>query len=213
MDRWNELIAGFVLGNLTPEEADSVAQILAENPQLAVNIARLRNTATVRSMRSAEWSTARSQDGSEGWADTALDLPEINPPSGLIDSRLLAPAAEQPQLLAHRPSRRLADGSAKSQADTSQTDRPRHSPFYQRWRSLFWRESRQWPRPGTEGVGTEGVGIVKPLTAPLFSPLWWLTIVAIIVVGIDDFRVRRSLSAAQAEIAQLKAIEPLENDE
>lgn len=73
MDRWNELIAGFVLGNLTPEEAESIAKILAENPQLASHIARLRNTATVRSLSKAERLSARSQDGSEGWADTALD--------------------------------------------------------------------------------------------------------------------------------------------
>ncbi len=74
MERWNELVAGLVLGNLTPEEAESIAKILAANPQLASDIARLRNTATVRSLRITEWSTARSQDGLEGWADTALDL-------------------------------------------------------------------------------------------------------------------------------------------
>lgn len=87
MDRWNELIAGFVLGNLTPEEEKSVAQILTENPQLAANITRLRNTATIHSLRLTEWTTARSQDGSEGWADTALDLPATDITA---DSRLLA---------------------------------------------------------------------------------------------------------------------------
>ena len=197
MDRWNELIAGFVLGNLTPEEAESVAQILAENPQLAVNVARLRNTATVRSMRSAEWSTARSQDGSEGWADTALDLPDLHAPSGLLDSRLLAPVAEQPRL----PARRLTD-----KAIAPQSEPPHHSIFNRFWQSLFWGESRR-----LSNQRSERIDIVGSLLAPLFSPLWWITVIAVVVIGIDNFKVRRSLSAAEAEIAQLKALESVEN--
>lgn len=206
MDRWNELIAGFVLGNLTPEEAESVAQILAENPQLAVNIARLRNTATVRSMRSAEWSTARSQDGSEGWADTALDLPDLRAPSGLIDSRLLAPAIEQDQL----PSRRITDNAATSQAHP-----PCHVAFRQRcqrwWDFSLGRYQHSSKRRERKVDIVESLS--APLLSPLFNPLWWMAIAAVVVVSVDDFRVRRSLSAAQAEIAQLKALESLENDE
>ena len=101
MDRWNELIAGFVLGNLTPEEAKSIAKILAENPQLASHIARLRNTATVRSLSRAERLSARSQDGSEGWADTALDssLPyHLSNNPGLHNPGLSNPALSNPAL-------------------------------------------------------------------------------------------------------------------
>lgn len=50
MERWNELIAGYVLGNLTDEEHQELVQLLAENPRLVDEITRLRGTATLKTL-------------------------------------------------------------------------------------------------------------------------------------------------------------------
>lgn len=166
MERWNELIAGFVLGNLTPEEAESIAEILANNPQLASDIVRLRNTATVRSLRTTEWSTARSQDGSEGWADTALDLPI----SSIVLDELSTRAA--------------VTSGMRPAADRSEEVLP--------------------------GIPFERFSMIEALLVPLFNPLWWTVFVVAISLGIDNFRVRRSLSTTLEEMSQLKATPQLQ---
>ena len=171
MERWNELIAGFVLGNLTPEEAESIAEILAENPQLASDIVRLRNTATVRSLRTTEWATARSQDGSEGWADTALDLPMSSIVLDEISTRTAVTNAMLP----------TADWA---EADGAEEVLP--------------------------GISFERFSIVEALLVPLFNPLWWTVFVVAISLGIDNFRVRRSLSTTLEEMSQLKATPQLQ---
>ncbi|PZO12518.1 MAG: hypothetical protein DCF25_17505 [Leptolyngbya foveolarum] len=176
MERWNELVAGFVLGNLTPEEAESIAEILAENPQLASDIARLRNTATVRSLRTTEWSTARSQDGSEGWVDTTLDLPMASVVLEEISTR--AAVAGTIRLGANRVE------AGRSKKGMSEADRAievlptlRFEPF----------------------------SMIEAVLVPLFNPLWWTVFVAVVALGIDDFRVRRSLSEALKEMSQIEA--------
>ena len=161
MDRWNELIAGFVLGNLTPEEAESIAKILADNPQLASHISRLRNTATVRSSGKTEWSTARSQNGSEGWADTVLDSPK-----------------------------EFAQSTVEQESQSIYcigSDRPNE-------------KVRTSPSPTFERFS-----LTEALLVPLFNPLWWAVIALAVAVGIDDFRVRRSLKGVLEELSQLKA--------
>ncbi|MEL6261647.1 MAG: hypothetical protein AAFR12_11330 [Cyanobacteria bacterium J06626_6] len=74
MERWNELIAGHVLDNLTEEEQAELSQVLAEQPKLMTEISRLRRTATLRSTQQSESSVDGWKDswkaGAEGWADT-----------------------------------------------------------------------------------------------------------------------------------------------
>ncbi|MGC1308338.1 MAG: hypothetical protein WA885_14025 [Phormidesmis sp.] len=81
MEHWNELIAGFVLGNLSPEEYQELAQILAENPHLNDEVVRLRRTATIRGGRNNMsvplWPVNISAAGAQGWADTATTLIEL----------------------------------------------------------------------------------------------------------------------------------------
>ena len=200
MERWNELIAGFVLGNLTPEEAESIAKVLADNPQLASHIARLRNTATVRSISKTEWSTARSQDGSEGWADTVLDAPELS---------LATSERFQARLESDRPALPIAPSR---DADGREVDKKK------RGRGL-----RQWERQNTYYVSGdrlakkvkalpahtfERFSLTEALLVPLFNPLWWTVIALAVAVGIDDFLVRRSLQGAREELSALEAIHP-----
>ncbi|MEL6938769.1 MAG: hypothetical protein AAFO84_06200 [Cyanobacteria bacterium J06598_1] len=76
MERWNELIAGYVLGNLTQEEQIELSIVLEKNPQLKLEIARLRKTATISRasnsrMPTFDWSPDQLPAGAEGWADTA----------------------------------------------------------------------------------------------------------------------------------------------
>ncbi|MGB3671278.1 MAG: hypothetical protein WA984_14285 [Phormidesmis sp.] len=73
MERWNELIAGYVLDNLTDEEHAELSEVLAKNPQLRLEIVRLRKTATLRCTQSLDWSLAHLEAGGEGWADSPDD--------------------------------------------------------------------------------------------------------------------------------------------
>ncbi|QYO64288.1 hypothetical protein [Leptolyngbya sp. 7M] len=42
-DNWQDLIAGYALGNLSPEEAEALQQLLSEHPELAEEVNRLRS--------------------------------------------------------------------------------------------------------------------------------------------------------------------------
>ena len=86
MERWNELAAGYVLGNLTEEEEVEFLALLRENPQLNVEIARLRKTATVSHISASskaaeplliERLTERLQMGAQGWSDTVIKSADI----------------------------------------------------------------------------------------------------------------------------------------
>ena len=186
MERWNELIAGFVLGNLTPEEAESIAKILAENPQLASGIARLKNTATVRSLRATEWSTARSQDGSEGWADTALELPVSSIVLEEVSTGTVVSSATVP-------------GADLAKADRAEADRIKRG-FPKSVRTEKVLPSLQFER----------FSMIEAILVPLFNPLWWTIFVVAIALGIDSFRVRRSLASTLEEMSQLEAASQLQ---
>lgn len=214
MERWNELIAGFVLGNLTPEEAESVAQILTENPQLASHIARLRNTATVRALGQTEWSTARSQDGSEGWADTALDRPlyeqdvygqsdrpfsELEPT--LANSKI---AGDRPVGLFALKEPPIGEQTGGSQIQPT-SDRSLlasaaasiHPRFVQKSAS---RKAVRLPCPAFERFS-----LIEAMLVPVFNPLWWMVIGATVLIGVDSFRVRRSHQSTLEELTELRA--------
>ena len=77
MERWNELIAGHVLGNLTEEESQELSEILRDNPHLRLEISRLRKTATMSHSQRGELTPLDA--GAEGWTDTVHHLPEVPP--------------------------------------------------------------------------------------------------------------------------------------
>lgn len=216
MDRWNELIAGFVLGNLTPEEAESIAKILAENPQLASHIARLRNTATVRSLSKAERSTARSQDGSEGWADTALDdpLPRHLSSSSklelLTDRRPTAdvakPSDKPSEQIEKQPARRnaqtLLDSGQKSFSNSISASSTGTNTFATVAQKITRKidKTRQLSHPTFERFS-----LAEALLVPAFNPLWWTAIALVVLVSADNLRVRRALQNMREELTQVEA--------
>jgi len=87
-ERIEELMAGYVLGNLTPEEAEELQQLMRERPELAIELNRLQEVLEV----------------------LPYALPEVEPPQHLrqaiLDTTSTTPstAPTQPKV---RPKRRL----------------------------------------------------------------------------------------------------------
>lgn len=79
MERWNELIAGYVLENLTDEEAQELSEILRDNPHLQLEISRLRKTATMSHAQRTERASDALEAGAEGWTDTVHRLSNVPP--------------------------------------------------------------------------------------------------------------------------------------
>ena len=75
MERWNELIAGYVLENLTDEEAQELSAILRANPHLQLEFSRRRKTATMSRAQLGERTVESLDAGAEGWADTVHHAP------------------------------------------------------------------------------------------------------------------------------------------
>lgn len=67
-DNWQDLIAGYALGNLSPEEAEALQQLLIEHPDLAMEVDRLQ----------------------EIFALIPYNVPEQEPPAHLKDAILAA---------------------------------------------------------------------------------------------------------------------------
>lgn len=66
MERWRELVAGYVLDNLNEEEHRELTQILLKRPELVGEIARLKRTATIRGSRRRRGLPAYSPHGADG---------------------------------------------------------------------------------------------------------------------------------------------------
>lgn len=175
MDRWNELIAGHVLGNLTAEESEELAQILVKHPQLNAGILRLRQTATLRGGLSENRMSDHMADytvpstipatnaegyvtaGAEGWTDGISGGPspvrlQVNPIK--VNSVL-----EQGKHTLHR----------RSQTEPSPSAQPKNNNNSRTWINACTKES-------------------------LKNPLWWILVLATIGLGIDNMRMRRSLT-------------------
>ncbi|MBF2049886.1 MAG: anti-sigma factor [Elainella sp. C42_A2020_010] len=73
-DNWQDLIAGYALGNLSPEEAEALQQLLSEHPELAEEVNRLQ----------------------EVLALIPYDVPEHDPPAHLREAILAAAQADEP---------------------------------------------------------------------------------------------------------------------
>lgn len=171
MERWNELIAGYVLGNLTTEENEELAQVLAKHPQLNESILRLRQTATLRGCvpenRITDHTvplTIQATDisgymtkGSEGWTD------------GISGGPSSAPLKSHPHT-AH-----------------SILDQGKHTLH---GRAL--NEPSSYPHPKNNSNGHTWLNTCAKNSVQ--NPLWWLLVLATIGLGIDNMRVRRSLA-------------------
>lgn len=83
-DNWQELIAGYTLGDLSPEEVEAFQQLLADHPDLIQEVDSVQ----------------------EVLALMPYALPEHDPPAHLRDSILAAAQAEQPAQIAPLPAPR-----------------------------------------------------------------------------------------------------------
>lgn len=179
MDRWNELIAGHVLGNLTAKESEELAQILVKNPQLNEEILRLRRTATMRSklpdsLMAADLSVnQRTEEGAQptiGSASTQRFAPAGS--EGWTDglSGRLSPTARwkiEPALAPKKGTPPLQPLTYVS------SQRPLNNNHRNRRRVCAYAKNA------------------------LRNPLWWLLVLVTIGLGIDNVRVRRSLALIQ----------------
>lgn len=100
-DNWQDLLAGHALGNLSPQEAESLRQVLTDHPDLTAEVDRLQ----------------------EVLALMPYDVTDHEPPTHLRDSILAAAQADEPPLrLFQEPARKrspirwLALGSAVAAA-------------------------------------------------------------------------------------------------
>lgn len=97
-DNWQDLLAGYTLGNLTSEEVEAVQQLLIEHPELTAEVDRLQ----------------------EVLALIPYNVPEQEPPAHLKNSILAAAEADQgiPQLfeepLASPPATRVSPSAKPS---------------------------------------------------------------------------------------------------
>ena len=185
MERWNELAAGYVLGNLTEEEQAELSAVLREHPQLKVEIARLRKTATMSWPSVSDnvvepLSIEHLSAGAQGWSDTVTHFPESSPSargendvtSGMTTSEMTSGVTRD----ATSPDEVMLHASATSDA-----------------RSVsIW----SW----ISHLGSSFIRLFGRRTNP------WSWLMAFILVGVsfDNWRMRRLLEIAQERIFQLE---------
>lgn len=177
MDRWNELIAGYVLNNLTKDEQQELSEVLADNPQLMSEISRLRGTATLKSSQKISWAAERLPMGAEGWADMAvfpadedLSVGESMQPQPIRMSKLCEPQALAP-------------------------------------RSLCANENSAFPDVDWLAVLSPTKALMTLRECAFVRTSWWswLVLAVLVVVGIDNWRMRRLLAIAQERILQVES--------
>ncbi|MEL6900302.1 MAG: hypothetical protein AAFP07_05075 [Cyanobacteria bacterium J06606_4] len=137
MERWNELIAGHVLDNLTEEEQEELSQVLAKQPKLMTEISRLRRTATLRSCQQLESGIDAWQAGAEGWADMVSQRPEQPSEADLRCEESVEPARTEP-----RKTHLVFNGSANTAVSLS--SQMHHLPAASQPRKGFFQSTRAW---------------------------------------------------------------------
>lgn len=168
MERWNELIAGYVLGNLTDEEHRELVQLLAENPRLVDEITRLRGTATLKAL---------PLPLEESRGERSVSGPQPDKVSRLRPSQTAFSVAGLWRGLSARFNR-LGVQNTPIKTRWQKARRPQKT-----WKERLWKKN-SWN-----------------LT------FQWLVILALIIAGIDNWRVRKLLAIAQERIAQLEALQ------
>jgi len=192
MERWNELIAGHVLGNLTESEQAELSKVLSKNPQMVTQIARLRRTATLRSGHKKEQTTGPSasqlSEGAEGWADMVAQLPDMTP-------EMMADVLNNDQGNVYAPATLL------SKSFSAENSAVRHSLF-------------EPPEPSQTEDDESANGASLSQGAFRANPLekqWgqrfvqWIVVLLIVGMGLDNWRLRRMLAIAQERILELES--------
>lgn len=211
MERWNELAAGYVLGNLTEEEQLELSKVLSENPQLKQEIARLRKTATMNRAQASENVVSPISTGAQGWADTAADLPE---PSFLSDKVMNSEVVNSKEQNIERQnkqgpanSRLVSSAMFSAHASTA----PGSKVAQNVPQSVTQPVNHSAAQPVTQsnvptscGVSVIGGRLSLGEVWQHARPWGWLVALILVGVGIDNWRVRRLLAIAQERIFQLE---------
>jgi len=197
MERWNELIAGHVLGNLTESEQQELSKVLSKNPQMMAEIARLRQTATLRSgqnkQQAVEPSPGYLPEGAEGWADMVAQMPNMTP-------EMMADILSNDQTGLHKPSTLLGSAPAAIDSHAVNSLPPNfrldtHKPL------AIAADTPTKPRP---------LGRIPFRTSPP-DRHWgkqctrWIVVLLIVGMGLDNWRLRRMLAIAQEHILELES--------
>ncbi|MEL6551958.1 MAG: hypothetical protein AAFQ63_00655 [Cyanobacteria bacterium J06621_11] len=216
MERWNELAAGYVLGNLTDEEQLELSKVLSENPQLKQEITRLRKTATMNRAQASENVVSPISTGAQGWADTAADLPEPSFLSNKVMNSEVVNSKEQDierqnieKLNKQGPANSRLGSSAMFSARASTA--PGSKVAQNVPQSVTQPVNHSAAQPVTQSNVPTSCGVSVIGGRLLLGEVWqhakpwgWLVALILVGVGIDNWRVRRLLAIAQERIFQLE---------
>ncbi|MBI4781102.1 MAG: anti-sigma factor [Oscillatoriophycideae cyanobacterium NC_groundwater_1537_Pr4_S-0.65um_50_18] len=169
-DNWQELIAGYALGDLSPEEAEELQRLLADNPDLTAEVASLQ----------------------EVLALMPYALPQYEPSSQLRDSILAIaqPNAPLESNNAHSSSAiATLTKAARGDTENRQTEsRQTESGSDQAPQKSLRRSYRR----GTWAATGYGIGAT-------------IAAVALMALGVDNYRLRQETQQAKSIIAALEA--------
>lgn len=166
---WQELIAGYALGDLSPEEAEELQRLLAENPHLTAEVASLQ----------------------EVLALMPYGLPQHEPSAQLRGSILTAIEAS--------PSRDLSSSSTGNNFAVKDSELPNNlsiaslppatpPPAISEDDSVLQRSRRSSRRNTSIGYGMGGA----------------IAAVALVALGVDNYRLRQETQQAKSVIAALQ---------
>ncbi|HEY9629465.1 MAG TPA: anti-sigma factor [Coleofasciculaceae cyanobacterium] len=165
-DNWQELIAGYALGDLSPEEAEELQRLLADNPDMNAEVASLQEVLALMPYALPQY------EPSSQLRDSILAIAQPNAPLEVSNNAYSsAPIATMPSAARRDTENRQAE-SGQDQAPQKKLRRS--------YRRGSW--------------ATTGYGIGGTIAA-----------VALIALGIDNYRLRQETLQAKSIIAALEA--------
>ncbi|HEY9644241.1 MAG TPA: anti-sigma factor [Coleofasciculaceae cyanobacterium] len=161
-ENWQELMAGYALGDLSPEEAEEMQRLLAENPGLTLEVASLQEVLAL--------------------VPYALSQQD---PSPQLRDRILAAAASPQQEAEPSTSLSASSGMQAEAADLAPADAPSPIPL----------------RPAAERVIPNRQ---NPWFARAYALGGAIAAVALLALGVDNYRLRQESQEAKSVIAALR---------
>ncbi|MBW4657390.1 MAG: anti-sigma factor [Drouetiella hepatica Uher 2000/2452] len=156
---WQELIAGYALGDLSPEEAEELQHLLAENPDLIAEVASLQ----------------------EVLALMPYGLSQQVPSTQLRDSILMAVEASSAM------SNSFTDSPTRNRFVDSKDNEPNN-------RSIA----------SLQAIGGEDSGLPSRRRSAWYGIGGTIAAVALVALGIDNYRLRQETQQAKSVIAALQ---------
>jgi Anti-sigma-K factor rskA len=156
-ENWQELLAGYALGDLSPEEAEVLQHLFTDDPERLTEADRLQDAFDLM----------------------AYSVPEQEPPARLKD-KLLSMAQATPQIAEHITSDRA---SATNNATSGETDV-----------TTDLENLRRFAQPGSK----------RRLTSNSWFSIGAIAAVALVALGMDNYRLRQETQESKSVIAALQ---------